>query len=130
VDSLRKQLAERRRADHVSARTCRALARHVRAIASEPQARTGRRHRRRSPLSYRTAAARTELLEIAALLEHAHDPDPGSVQTLRDLLADQASPLYDPAVEAGELHATLDHVRRGLRRTPDAQADSGEPSRD
>lgn len=67
-------------------------------------------------LDYRAAAVRSELLEIAALLEHAHDPEPASVAKLRHLLTDDTSPLYDPSVDAAALHATLTEVRRGLRR--------------
>jgi hypothetical protein len=78
-------------------------------------------------LHYRVAAVRADLLEIAALLEHASDPDAGSVQTLGHLLNDRASPLYDRAVEATELNAALDRIRRGLRRTPGTHADCGEP---
>jgi hypothetical protein len=67
-------------------------------------------------LDYRAAAARNQLLEIAALLEHAHNPEPKSVAKLRHLLTDDTSPLYDPSVDPRALHATLTEVRRGLRR--------------
>ncbi len=67
-------------------------------------------------LYYRAAAVRADLLEIAALLEHAHDPDPGSVAALRDLLRGERSPLFDAAVAASELRATLDRARAALRR--------------
>jgi hypothetical protein len=67
-------------------------------------------------LGYRAAAARNELLEIAALLEHAYDPDSASVATLRHLLTHDTSPLYDPSVDPAALRAALTEVRRGLRR--------------
>lgn len=72
--------------------------------------------RRRQPLlHYRAAAVRTELLEIAAALERAQNPDPASVETLRELLANGCdSPLYNPDIHVSELHATLHHVRAGL----------------
>jgi hypothetical protein len=69
-------------------------------------------------LHYRVAAVRAELLEIAALLEHAHDPDPGCIAALRDLLRDAASPLYDPSVDPAQLRATLDKARAALRHRP------------
>jgi hypothetical protein len=66
-------------------------------------------------LHYRAAAVRTELLEIAALLERAHDPDPACVVALRELLANGCdSPLYNVAIPVAELHETLDRVRSGL----------------
>ena len=72
--------------------------------------------RRRQPLlHYRAAAVRTELLEIAAALERAQNPDPAAVATLRELLANGCdSPLYNPDIHVSELHATLHHVRAGL----------------
>jgi hypothetical protein len=66
-------------------------------------------------LHYRAASVRTELLEIAALLERTHDLDPECVLALRDLLADGCdSPLYNAAIPVAELHRTLDRVRSGL----------------
>jgi hypothetical protein len=67
-------------------------------------------------LHYRAAAVRTDLLEIAALLERAHDPDPACIEALRALLAntDGESPLYNTNTPFPELEATLDYVRSGL----------------
>lgn len=82
--------------------------------------------RRRQPLlHYRAATVRTELLEIAAVLDGAQSPDPASLATLRELLANGCdSPLYNPDIHVSELHATLHHVRAGLRAddatTPEA----------
>jgi hypothetical protein len=72
--------------------------------------------RRRQPLlHYRAAAVRTELVEIAAALERAQNPDPASVATLRELLANGCdSPLYNPDIHVSELHATLHHIRAAL----------------
>jgi len=47
--------------------------------------------RRQALLQYRAAAVRSELLEIAAALEHAHDPDQACAATLRELLATGAT---------------------------------------
>jgi class 3 adenylate cyclase len=65
-------------------------------------------------LRFRAAAVRSELLEIAALLERARDPDPACVVALRELLANGDSPLYHPGIPAAQLLATLDYVRTGL----------------
>jgi hypothetical protein len=87
--------------------------------------------RRRQPLlHYRAAAVRTELVEITAALERAQNPDPASVATLRELLADGCnSPLYNPDIHVSELHATLHHVRVALvdddAPTPSPIPDSG-----
>lgn len=68
--------------------------------------------RGRQPLlHYRAAAVRTKLLEIAAALERAQNPDPAAVATLRELLANGCdSPLYNPDIHVSELHATLHHI--------------------
>jgi hypothetical protein len=58
-------------------------------------------------LRYRAAAVRTELLEIAALLEQARDPDPAYAEEVHELLANGDSPLYHPGVHVSELYATL-----------------------
>jgi hypothetical protein len=71
--------------------------------------------RRQALLHYRVAAVRTDLLEIAATLERAQDPDQACVATLRELLANGCdSPLYNPDVHVSELRATLHGVRAGL----------------
>jgi hypothetical protein len=58
---------------------------------------------------------RSDLLEIAALLEHTHDPDPARVAALHNLLANGCdSPLYNTDIHISELHATLHYVRSGL----------------
>jgi hypothetical protein len=67
-------------------------------------------------LHYRAAAVRTELLEIAALLEQATDPDPTCVKEIHELLANGDSPLYHPGAHVSELYATLYYVRAGLVR--------------
>jgi hypothetical protein len=63
----------------------------------------------------RVAAVRTDLLEIAALLEHAVLPDPACVADLRRLVSDGCgSPLYNRDVHPSELRATLYYVRARL----------------
>jgi hypothetical protein len=84
------------------------------------------RRRREALLHYRAAAVRTDLLEIATILEHTQTPDPTCVTMLRRLLADGCdSPLYNCRIPVSELRAALDDVRRMLRR-PDAGV--GEPA--
>jgi hypothetical protein len=66
-------------------------------------------------LHYRAAAVRTDLLEIAALLERTQTPNPECVATLHHLLASGCdSALYNPRVPVSELRATLDNVRAAL----------------
>ena len=71
--------------------------------------------RRQALLHYRAAAVRIELLEIAATLEHTHNPDPDCIAALHDLLANGCdSPLYNPDIHVSELRATLHYVRSRL----------------
>jgi hypothetical protein len=73
------------------------------------------RRRRAALLHYRAAAVRTDLLEIAAALERAHDPDPAILATLHELLANGCdSPLYNATIHVSELRATLYGVRDRL----------------
>ena len=62
----------------------------------------------------RVAAVRPELLDIAAVLEQADDPDPVSVALIHELLHDGCSPLYDDRVAPADLEATLRRARVGL----------------
>ncbi|MGZ6566735.1 MAG: hypothetical protein ACXVE9_04875 [Solirubrobacteraceae bacterium] len=82
--------------------------------------RSRRRPRTRELLLYdRVAEVRTELIEIAAILERFDDPDPAAVALLHDLLADGCgSPLYNPDVHVSELRATLYYVRSALETAP------------
>jgi hypothetical protein len=75
----------------------------------------------------RVAAARDEMLELAARLEQAADPDPEAVNTLWRLLTDGcASPLYNRSVHPSELAATLYYAKRRLSVDSDA-GDEGVP---
>jgi hypothetical protein len=62
----------------------------------------------------RVASARLDLLDAAAALERADDPDPIAVALIRELLRDGASPLYNPNVPEIDLHSTLHRARAGL----------------
>jgi hypothetical protein len=107
--------AERQRARLLSARNRRTLARWLRRTANRTQ---HPRPRTRTPeplLHYRVAAVRSDLLEIAAILEHAPSPDPDGIHALRDLLANGCdSPLYNADIHVSELQATLHYIRSGL----------------
>ena len=57
----------------------------------------------------------SELLAIAATLEHAHDPDAACVAQLHELLANGCnSSLYNSDIHVSELRATLYAVRAGI----------------
>jgi hypothetical protein len=71
--------------------------------------------RRQTLLAHRAVAVRSELLEIAAVLEHAPDPNPTCVAELHRLLANGCnSPLYNPDIHISELRATVHYLRAGL----------------
>jgi hypothetical protein len=115
VQCRRERRAERKHARLVSAGNRRRLARWLRLTANHATDRDPIRRRRDPLLHYRAAAVRTDLLEIAALLEHAHDPDPDCLAELRDLIANGCdSPLYNADIPFSQLQATLDYVRCGL----------------
>jgi hypothetical protein len=87
----------------------------LRRLATSGPARDAARRRFELLLHTRVAAVRTDLLEIAALLERAIEPDPWCVSALQHLLTDGCeSPLYNPAVHPSELRATLYYVRSRL----------------
>jgi hypothetical protein len=99
----------------VSPRQRRVIARWLRRTADHAEEPHPLARRRQALLHYRVVAVRTDLLEIAAMLEHAQDPDPACVEALRDLLANGCdSPLYNADIHVSELCATLAYVRSGL----------------
>jgi len=135
----RERNAQHKRARLVSARNRRRLVRWLRRTARD----ANERRIRPGPevlLHYRTAAVRADLLEVAALLERAHDPDPDCVKEIQRLLDNGDSPLYHPGIHVSELYATLHYVRAGLvrnhascsRATPatPAQQEQGETNAD
>ena len=63
----------------------------------------------------RVGPVRSDLLEIAALLERELQPDPDGVAALQRLLTDGCeSPLYNADVHPSGLRATLHFVRSRL----------------
>lgn len=63
--------------------------------------------------SAQAAAVHADLLEIAATLERAHDPDPAGIAALHNVLANGCdSPRYNADIHTSEPRATL--VRSGL----------------
>jgi hypothetical protein len=102
----------RKRARLVGDRKRRALAagRRRTAAATQPAARFDC-----CPiLRERVATVRPELLEIAAALEHGHDPDPTCIALVHELLTDARSPLYNDNIPAADLHTTLKRASAGL----------------
>lgn len=107
--------AERKQARLIGARNRRTLARWLRRTANRAEPPRALARTPEPLLHYRAAAVRTDLLEIAAILEHTRKPDPARVAAVRDLLANGCdSPLYNPDIHISELHATLHYVRSGL----------------
>jgi hypothetical protein len=104
----------RRRARLVTVRQRRALAQEMRAVC--------RAAARDAPdtwkvlLRARAMRYRSDLLEVAALLEQAEHPDWACVAALRELLRDgRTSPLYNPAVDPRHLGVILGRARAGLQ---------------
>jgi hypothetical protein len=96
------------------------LARWLRRTANRKFGRDPISRRRELLLCDRVAAVRTDLLELAVVLERQEDPDPRCVAELRKLLSDGCeSPLYNPDVHVSELRATLYYVRSGFARVHD-----------
>jgi hypothetical protein len=110
LERCRQRHAERKR---------RVLVQWLRRTASRAHDADPIRRRREALLHYRAAAVRTDLLEIAALLERTRTPNPACVATLHKLLTNGCdSALYNPNIDVSELHATLEQVRAGLLARP------------
>ncbi len=63
----------------------------------------------------RVEAVRSDLLEIAAVLEHLDEADRASTGLLHKLLSDGCdSPLYNADLHVSELQAALYYVKKGL----------------
>jgi hypothetical protein len=77
-------------------------------------------------LEDRVAGVRVDLLEIAAWLEWADDPDPACVAELRWLLRDGCeSPLYNRDVHISELRATVYYAKQALVEPRGHRHDTG-----
>ncbi len=99
----------------MTARTQRRLVGSLRRLADRESPRVAARRRFEVLLPDRVDSVRADLLEIAALLERASEPDPGCVTALHRLLTDGCeSPLYNADLHPSELRATLHHVHSRL----------------
>jgi hypothetical protein len=115
LERLRADRTERRQARPVSARGRRVLAENLRVVARQAIDPDPIRRRHDVLLHFRAAAVRTDLLEIAAMLERTNDPDPACVKALHELLTIGCdSPLYNAGIDVSELQSTLDYIRCGL----------------
>ena len=103
----RAHRAERHQARVVSARNRRVLAQWLRRTVHHPVDRDPTRRRREVLLCDRVAAVRTELLEIAARLECARDPDPACA-ALHELLGQR--------LRQTSLQRRRPHLRDPVRR--------------
>jgi hypothetical protein len=111
----RARRTERQQARLVSASNRRVLAQWLRRTAHHAVDPDPIRRRHDVLLHYRAAAVRTDLLEIAAILERAPNPDPTCLTELHKLLANCCdSPLYNADIHVSELYTALDHIRSGL----------------
>ena len=104
-----------------SAPARRRLVSLLRKLANRRLPREGERRRVEVLLHDRVPPVRGDLLEIAALLERASQPDPECVTALNRALTDGCErPLYNPDVHPSEFRATLYHVRSRLAAAPPA----------
>jgi hypothetical protein len=115
IDRCRARALERKDLRLISPGNRRRIARWLRRTAAHAQEPDPFARRRGTLLHDRVAAVRTDLLEIAAMLECAQYPDPASVAALHDLLANGCdSSLHNSDIHISELHATLHYIRAGL----------------
>ena len=115
LERYRQRAAARKRARLISSRHRRVVARWLRRTARHSQQPHPLTRRRETLLHYRVAVVRSELLEIAAILEHTPDVDPACIGELHVLLADGCdSPLYNADIHVSELQSTLHYIRASL----------------
>jgi hypothetical protein len=114
----------------VTARQRRRLVSWLRLTARRgPHPDTGR-YRCTVLLYDRLDEVRSDLLQIAAMLEWADDPDPECVAELNRLLRDGCdSPLHNRAVHPSELRATLYYARQALAEPRRRRDDTDHRSR-
>jgi hypothetical protein len=102
----------------------RALAEWLRRTADKPHNRYPGRWRGELLLQDRVTPVRSELHEIASLVERARDPEPAWIESLHDLLGNGCdSPLYNADVHESELRATLYYARAALLACSDQPSD-------
>jgi hypothetical protein len=115
LESYRERKAARQRARLVSARHRRVISRWLRRTARHSRQPHPLARRRETLLHYRVALVRSELLEIAAIVEHARDLDPACIGDLHVLLGNGCdSPLYNADIHVSELQSTLHYIRASL----------------
>ena len=121
IERWRERSAERQGRRLGSARSRRVHAQWLRRTANRANDPDPMRRRREALLHYRAAAVRSDLLELAAMLERTHHPDPACMAALHALLANGCdSPLYNANIPVDELHTTIERVRAGLTSQPHA----------
>jgi hypothetical protein len=121
LERWHQRSAERKSRGLASDRSRRVHAQWLRRTANRANDSDAIRSRAEALLHYRAAAVRTDLLELATMLERTDKPDAGSMATLHELLANGCdSPLYNERIPVCELHATIDRVRAGLAPRQDA----------
>ena len=77
----------------------------------------------------RVSAARSQLLEVAALIEQAREVDPECIAELRRLLTSGCdSPLYNREIHPSEMTTALYFLRSRLRDAADAPPPDSYPS--
>jgi len=110
-----RYLRGQRRSRSFSARKRRTLAHWLRRAAGHTIDHASIRRRFEVLLPDRVAAVRTDLVEIADLLDNTAEPDPVCVAELSRLLRDGCqSPLYNSDLHVSELRATLYYARSAL----------------
>jgi hypothetical protein len=123
AERSRERRLSRKRRRLVSTHRRRALAEWLRRTADKPHDPYPGRWRGELLLHDRVKAVRSELHEIASLLERAPAPDPAWIESLHDLLANGCdSPLYNADVHESELRATLYYARAALLACDDQRS--------
>jgi hypothetical protein len=113
---IRVPAARRPRSPRAAARRRRQIADGLREVARLSAPSTPRR-RFTAVIPARAAAVRDELLEVAALVCGAGDPDLACLDELHRLLTDgRTSPLLNPHVPAVELAGVLQRTRCALEQ--------------
>jgi hypothetical protein len=120
IPGMLERSAAGKRARLTSAHNRRKLARWLRETAARANDPDPIARRQSVLLHYRAAAVRTQMLQIAATLERARDPDPECMTLLQNLLANDTgnSPLYNRHIPAPDLETTLRRIRAGLETQP------------